>query len=151
MFRLIALAAAVAAAAVTATAGADHAVTKQRIAIAHNGGSFVVTPLTPGSVKRDTGIASFCCWSDRHTIRDGQAIEINDPEMTLTGKLGTLVARNRIGWVDVSDGWSLFTGTWKIVHGTGQYAGLAGGGRGAGIQLSTRGERARFEGFVGTR
>ena len=31
-------------------------------------------------------------------MRDGQAIDINDPQMTLTGKRGTLVVRNRIEW-----------------------------------------------------
>ena len=41
--------------------------------------SFVLTPLTPGAIKRDTGTASFCCWSQRHIMRDGQAIDINDP------------------------------------------------------------------------
>jgi len=144
---VIALGCILVAAAVTAAADAGPTATKQRVAIVHNGSSFVVTPLTAGAVERDTGIASFCCWSDRHVMRDGQAVEINDPEMTLTGKLGTLVARNRIGWVDVSNGWSLFTGTWKVVRGTGQYAGLVGGGRGAGIQSPSR-ETARFEGFL---
>ena len=150
MLRFIALACVVAAAGITAAADAGPTATRQRIAIVHNGSSFVITPLTAGSVQRDTGIASFCCWSDRHVMRDGQAVEINDPLMTLTGKLGTLEARNRIGWVDVSNGWSLFTGTWKVVRGTGQYAGLAGGGRGAGIQ-STGAEKARFEGFLVTK
>lgn len=144
---LIALGCILAAAAMTATADAGPAMTKQRIAIVHNGSSFVLTPLTSGVIQRDTGTASFCCWSDRHVIQSGEAVEINDPQMTLTGKLGTLVARNRIGWVDVSNGWSLFTGTWKVVRGTGQYRGLVGGGRGAGIQSPTT-EKSRFEGFL---
>ena len=135
----------------SAAASASSASSKQRVAIVHNGSSFVLTPLTSGAVKGDTGIASFCCWSDRHTIRNGEAVEINDPKMTLTGKLGTLVARNQIGWVDISDGWSLFTGTWTVVRGTGQYAGLAGGGRGAGIQWPNGKERAHFEGFLATK
>jgi hypothetical protein len=132
---------------VAAAAAAGPSATKQRVAIEHNGSSFVLTPLTPGAVKADSGTASFCCWSDRHTIRDGQAVEINDPQMTLSGKRGTLVAQNRIAWVDVPDGWSIFTGTWKVVRATGQYARLVGGGRAAGVE-SPGGEKARFEGFL---
>ena len=71
-------------------------------------------------------------------MRDGQAIDINDPQMTLTGKRGTLVARNQIGWVDLPDGWAVFTGTWKVIRGTGDYAGLSGGGRGAGVYARQR-------------
>ena len=82
-----------------------------------------------------------------HT-RDGQAIEINNPQMTLTGKRGTLVARNQIGWIDVPDGLAVFTGTWKVISGTGDYAGLAGGGRGAGVQLANGTTKAQFEGFL---
>jgi hypothetical protein len=137
--------------ALSAAASAGRVASKQRISIVHNGSSFVLTPLSSGAVKRDAGSASFCCWSDRHTIRDGEAIEINDPQMTLTGKLGTLVARNTIGWVEISDGWSLFTGTWKVIRGTGQYAGLTGGGRGAGIQWPNDNEKAHFEGFLLTK
>jgi hypothetical protein len=148
MLKLIALACIVAAASVTAAADAGPAATKQRVAIEHTGSSFVLTPLTTGALKRDTGTATFCCWTDRKLIRDGEAIEINDPEMTLTGKLGTLVARNRIVWVDLSDGWSIFTGTWKVIRGTGQYAGLVGGGRGAAIESPNGNERTRFEGLL---
>ena len=46
--------------------------------------------------------------------------------MTLTGKRGTLVARNEIGFDDISDGWAVLTGTWKVIRGTGVYAGSPG-------------------------
>ena len=111
-------------------------------------GSFVLTPLTSGAIKPDTGTATFCCWSSRHIVRDGEAIEVNDPQMTLTGKRGTLVARNRIEWVDIPDGWAVFTGTWKVIRGTGDYAGLSGGGRGASVTLRDGSEKTRFEGFL---
>jgi hypothetical protein len=111
-------------------------------------GSFVLTPLTSGAIQRDSGSATFCCWSVSHTVRDGQAIEINDPQMTLTGKRGTLVARNRIGFVDLPDGLAVFTGTWKVISGTGAYAALAGGGRGAGVMLANGNRRSQFEGFL---
>ena len=52
-----------------------------------NGGAhFVLSPLTSGAIKRDTGTAAFCCWSSRHITRDGQEIDINDPQMTLTAR-----------------------------------------------------------------
>ena len=69
-----------------------------------NEASFVLTPLTSGAIKPDAGLASFCCWTERHIVRNGQAVEINNPKMTLTGKRGTLVARNKIGYVDLPDG-----------------------------------------------
>ena len=82
-------------------------------------------------------------------MRDGQAIDINDPQWTLTGKRGTLVARNQIGFVDLPDGWAVFTGTWKVIRGTGDYAGLSGGGRVAGVALANGNAKAQFEGFLG--
>jgi hypothetical protein len=141
----------IAAAAIATSADAGSTLAKQRVAVQHIGTSFVLTPLTPGAVKPDTGPSSFCCWTERPTTRDGEAIEINDPQMTLTGKRGTLVARNGIGYVDISNGWSIFTGTWKVIRGTGQYAGLAGGGLGAGISTPNGAIKARFEGLLGSR
>jgi len=139
-------------AATTATlvsiASAGPVATKQRVAIQHTGSSFVLTTLSSGAVKPDTGPISFCCWTERHVVRDGEDIDINDPQMTLTGKLGSLVARNEIGYADVTSRWAIFTGTWKVIRGTGQYAGLAGGGRGAGISFPTGITKARFEGFL---
>ena len=138
------------AAMVAAVAAAGPVAAKQRIAVqVKSGGSFVLTPLTSGAIKPDSGTATFCCWTQRSTVRDGQAIDINNPQMTLTGKRGTLVARNQIGFVDLPDGWAVFTGTWKVISGTGVYAGLSGGGRGAGVQLPNGNERSQFEGFVG--
>ena len=145
---------AVAAVTLTAVAAAGPVAAKQRIAIqvkdgVSGGTSFVLTPLTSGAIKPDTGTASFCCWTDRHIMRDGQAIEINDPQMTLTLNRGTLVVSNQIGWVDIPNGWAVFTGTWKVIRGTGDYAGLSGGGRRAGVQLANGGLiKSQFEGFL---
>lgn len=135
-------------------AAAGPVAAKQRIAIQVKGGStssFVLTTLTSGAVKRDTGTATFCCWSQRFITRDGQKIEINDPQMTLTSKRGTLVARNVIDWVDIPDGWGVFTGTWKVLRGTGDYAGVTGGGRGAGVMLLNGITKAQFEGFLSSK
>lgn len=110
--------------------------------------SFVLTPTTAGAVRRASGKADFCCWSQLHVVRDGQTFDLNNPQMTLTGLRGTLVTRNRIVWMDLPDGLSLFTGTWKIVGGTGDYAGLTGGGLAAGVELAGGASRARFTGSV---
>lgn len=149
--KLTAIAALAAAAAITLTAvaSAGSAAAKQRVSIqVKNGASFVLNPLTTGAVKPDTGSASFCCWTVRSITRDGQAIDINNPQMTLRGKRGTIVARNQIGWIDVPDGLAVFTGTWKVISATGNYAGLAGGGRGAGVQLVNGNTKAQFDGFL---
>jgi len=149
----IAVLAAAAAVTLTAVATAGPVAAKQRVAIQFGmngtyGGAFVLTPLTAGAVKRDTGTVTFCCWTQRWIMRDGQEIEINNPQMTLTGKQGTLVAQNRIGFVDLPDGWAVFTGTWKVVRGTGEYAGLSGGGRGAGVMLANSESKSAFQGIL---
>ena len=133
----------------TAVASGGSAKARQRVAVQVTSGTgFVLTPLTSGAIKPDTGTAAFCCWTQRTIMRHGESIDINNPRMTLVGKLGTLVARNRIGWIDVPDGLAVFTGTWKVIHGTGAYAGLAGGGRGAGVTLADSTTKAQFEGFL---
>ena len=151
--KLTVVAALVAAAATLAVvATAEPIAAKQRVAIQEKAEtSFVLTPLTPGAIKGDAGTASFCCWTERHIVRDGQDIDINDPQMTLTLKRGTLVVRNRIGFVDIPDGWAVFTGTWKVIRGTGAYAGASGGGRRAGVQLPNGSVNSRFEGFLTTK
>jgi hypothetical protein len=150
--KLAAIAAlAIAAITLTAVASAGSTATKQRVGIQVTKGGFVLTPLTAGPIKPDTGTASFCCWTQRSIIRDGQAIDINNPQMTLTGKQGTLVTRNVIGWTDVPDGYSLFTGTWKVIRATGVYAGLTGGGGAAGVGLPNGNTNAMFEGFLNSK
>ena len=139
MNRKLTAVAALAATAVTlaAVAAAGPVAAKQRVAIQMKGQSFVLTPLTSGASSATPAPPASAAGLERHIVRDGQAIDINDPQMTLTGKQGTLVARNQIGWVDLPDGWAVFTGTWKVIRGTGDYAGLSGGGRGAGVKWPT--------------
>jgi hypothetical protein len=134
-----------------AVAAAGPVAAKQRVSIQLNGSgnrSFVLTALTNGALKSDFDAVTACCWSSHHIMRDGLSLEVNDPRLTLTGKQGTLVLRNRIEWIDVPDGWAVFTGTWKIVLGTGAYAKLSGGGRGGGVQLLNGTTKSGFEGFV---
>lgn len=132
-----------------AVASAGGETTKQRIAIQGHGSVFALKPLSSGTLGNDGGSVSFCCWTSRSVIRDGQAVDITTgPEMTLVGRHGTLVARNRMEWLTVSAGYTLFTGTWKVVRGTGDYAGLTGGGRVAGVELPNGDVKWRREGLV---
>lgn len=153
MNRKLTAVAALAATAVTvaAVAAAAPVGAKQRVSIQVTGGAdgrFALTALTAGAIKNDTGVATFCCWTQRFVTRDGQSIEIDNPQMTLASKRGTIVTRNVNGWVDVPDGWGVFTGTWKVIRATGAYAGLTGGGRGAGVMLVNTDTKATFEGFL---
>lgn len=151
--KLIAVAALAAAAVIlTAVAAAGPVSAKQRVSIDVRGSSpFVLTPLTSGAVKPDSGTATFCCWSQLHVVRDGQVLDLNNPQMTLTGKQGTIVARNRIVWLDIPDGAAVYTGTWKVVRATGAYAGLTGGGLAAGVSRASGYTKARFTGFLSSR
>jgi hypothetical protein len=140
------------AAALAAVAAAGPVAAKQRVELQIRGnGSFVLAPMTSGAVKRDTGTASFCCWTSRHVTRDGVTNEIDDPHVTLFGKRGMLKLHNRIEFFDILDGWTVITGTWKVVGGTGAYAGISGGGSGAGVMLSPSNEKTLFRGFLGAK
>jgi hypothetical protein len=76
-------------------------------------------------------------------MHDGQEVTIyNGAVTTLTGKRGTLTIRDRNEWVYLArdgngdgedDGIGI--GTWKVTRGTGQYAGVTGGGRGGSVWL----------------
>jgi len=132
--------------AATATAGST---AKQRVQITQGGdGSFVLAPLTSGAVKHDSGGFAACCWSRRDVTRAGESIEIDNPQITLDGKRGTIVARNRIEFVDIPGGDAVFTGTWRVIRATGAYAGLIGGGRVAGVQHENGAAKAVFQGFL---
>lgn len=141
---------AVAAGAIATRAKAGPATTKQEVVITVSHGSspepFVLTSHSPG-LRRVRGTATFCCWTVGTVVRDGQKLDKADPEMTLTGKRGTIVTRNRIVWMTVPGG-AIYTGTWKVIRATGAYAGLTGSGLAAGAQLPSGDVNARFTGFV---
>ena len=139
---------AVAAVTLTAVASAGSTTTKQLVTIQVTKSGFVLTPLTSGPIKPDTGPIDFCCWTNRPTMKNGQEVDIDNPQMTLIGKHGTIVTRNLIGYVDVPDGWAVFTGTWKVIRATGAYAGLTGGGGAAGVSLPDGNTNVKFEGFL---
>jgi hypothetical protein len=150
--KFVALAVLVAAvAAIAAAAAAAPASGKQRIQIESKGPnteSFVLAPRTTGSIQPDKGEITYCCWTTRHVVSAGETLDVNDPHVTLTGANGTLRLRNRIVWVDLPGGWSIFTGTWKVVGGTGAYAGLAGRGRVVGAAKPSGYDRTQYFGFL---
>jgi hypothetical protein len=122
--KLTALAAlAVAAVTLTSVAAAGPDAAKQRVAITMNDlehGTFVLTPLQAGTLKRDSGTAS--------RVSKGSGV-VTRGNYTLEGQRGSLTIRERIEWFIAGSGYNVATGTWKVVSGTGEYAEVAGGGR----------------------
>lgn len=148
----------------TAVAMAAPHAAKQRVAIdmkfcspGKSQGTFVLTPLRGGPLKGDSGTIShdFLSIQGRDVMRDGQKVTIYDGGVaTLTGKRGTLTIRDRSEWVNLGndanrDGNedSVAFGTWKVVRGTGQYAGIVGKGRDGHAGLGCP-WYARYEGFL---
>jgi hypothetical protein len=154
------LVALVAAVTLTSVAAAGPNAVKQRVAIDVKlwpQKTFVLTPLQAGPLKRDLGTIShdFLSIPGRDVMRDGQKVTIyNGGVATLTGRLGTLTIRTRNEWIDFArdangDGQNdgIGIGTWKVVRGTGQYAGIVGKGRFGHIGLGSP-WYARYEGFL---
>ena len=117
-------------------------------------GTFVLTPLQAGTLKRDSGTVSVVHTDLPGVMRQGQQIFVVRNTFTLKGKRGSLSIRERTEWVNVSNekapGFD-FTpgvaiGTWKVVGGTGAYAKVTGSGR-SGHQGSPR-WLAQQEGFL---
>jgi hypothetical protein len=130
-------------------AAARPASAEQRVSIMEKQNSFVLTPSSSGAIQSDSGKFAACCWSTRHVVRSGQRLTLNNPLLTLTGKNGTLKIRNHIVWVNLPNRWSIFTGTWKVVGGTGAYAGVSGHGSVADAETPSGYDRAQFFGFLG--
>ena len=145
---LVAMAAAFAAVA----AGGTHSHSAgQRVRIdvkGPDGSTFVLRPMSHGRVQPDNGLSTFCCWRSWSVTRAGAKLEVTNPQVTLAGKQGTLTIRERIEWVGLPDDWSVQTGTWKVVGGTGTYAGLSGHGRITSVWTRYQYLRIRFFGFL---
>jgi hypothetical protein len=156
--KLAVLAVLAAAVTLTSVASAGPAAAKQRVGINAKilpQGTFVLAPLRDGTLKRDSGTFSGNWQSapGRDVIRNGQTVGVYTNTWNLSGKRGNLTIRERIEWVDTGndvngDGYQddVATGTWKIVRGTGAYAGITGRG-GSGHAGLGRPWYARFEGF----
>jgi hypothetical protein len=144
------------AATLTTVAAAGPEAARQRVAITSQAAKtthvspFVLTPLQAGPLKSDSGksiAASFP--PERVVIREGQRVSIYaGGRVTLRGKRGSLVLRYRSEYVDGGNGYHVGTGTWKVVRGTGQYAGVTGGGRTGDVSLDRGPWSSRDEGFL---
>jgi hypothetical protein len=158
---LVVLAAAVT---LTSVAAAGPAAAKQRVAIdmmicspGKSQGTFVLTPLQAGPLKRDSGTidSNWLSITGRKVMRDGQEVTIYDGAVIrLTGKRGTLSIRDRNEWIGLGvdgngDGEvdAIAITTWKVVRGTGQYAGIVGKGRNGHAGLGSP-WYARYEGVL---
>jgi hypothetical protein len=136
-----------------AAAGSDAA--KQRVIITTqaakttNVSPFVLTAVESGVLKSDSGKLVVGGRTGREVMREGQEVSINNELGTFNGKLGTLVVRFRSEWVGAGNGYHVATDTWKVVRGTGQYAGVTGGGRGGSVWSErTDAWSSREEGFL---
>ena len=143
----------VAAVSLASVAAAGPEAAKQRVAIntKMHQSTFVLIPLQAGPLARDSGTVkdntpNAPC---RKVVRDGQEANVcNGGRWTLTGKRGTLTIRVPAEWVDPgSGGCGVAFGTWNVVRGTGEYAGITGGGRSA-YDAHCQKWYARHEGFL---
>jgi hypothetical protein len=150
----VALVAMAAAFTAVAAGGTHSAAQRVRIEVTGSGPfTFVLRPMSKGKIQHDTGPMGFCCWRSWNVTRAGASLEVTNPRLTLLGAQGTLRIRQRIEWVELPDGYSMWTGTWKVVGGTGAYAGLSGHGFDAGVwepeSKPERDIRIRLFGFLG--
>ena len=148
---------AIAVAATVTSVGAAAPTAKVRVAIEGNGvadgslfGKFVFTPFLVGKLKQDSGTEQSDGRKTRSYTRDGQTVTVNTWVTTAKGKQGTFVYREVLNIVDAGNGVNVGTGTWKFLRGTGQYEGLAGGGRQGQVHLYGRDRTwsQRREGFL---
>lgn len=150
---LVALAAAFV---LTSVAAAGPGAAKQRVVITTQAAQttdvspFVLITLQTGSLKGDSGkMIGDSSSGGRSVMREGQEVSIYAGPGTLKGKRGTLVIRYRSEWVEAGNGYGVATLTWKVVRGTGQYAGVTGGGRGASVWFERTDDwSSRMEGFL---
>lgn len=154
-----ALAALVVAVTLVAVAAAGPTAAKKRVAFElemYPDQTFVLVPLTSG-LKGDSGTIVRIPESEgREVLRDGQRLTIYDATWPLKGKRGSVTIRERNEWAFLGSNVNndrfedaVAFGTWKIVRGTGQYAGVTGGGRSAHAGLGNN-WNARYEGLVTT-
>lgn len=142
----------VAAALLANVAIADSARKQQRILIDFHSLAkrFVLTPLSSGPLRRDSGPYTSCCWTRRFYTRDGESVEVDNPTVFMTGKRGKITWHERISYVDINHDYTVSTAVWTIVHGTGAYAHLEGHGREAAVDRTVQNEEvaAEAEGLI---
>jgi hypothetical protein len=139
-------------AAVTLAAGAGAGMdeSRQRVAITVKPGTvntFVLRPLTGGPIAPDAGTVAWM-GSERSRMRDGRRSRFWSGTGELVGKQGGLRVRLAVDWLDAGNGHEAGWGAWRIVGGTGAYAGLTGEGWSAHIWLPRGPVATRLEGAL---
>jgi hypothetical protein len=138
----------------TSVASAGSGARKQRVMITSQAAKtthaapFVLTPLQAGPLKRDSGKEVAGLAPGHVAMRDGQRVEIYDDVATWKGKRGSIVFHYHAEYVAAGNGYQVGEGTWKVVRGTGQYAGIIGGGRSGNVNLERGPWSSRNEGFL---
>lgn len=111
---------------------------------------FSLTTTGPGPLSSDSGTVVFR-YSTKTLVRDGQGVTVYSGTATWTGKRGAFVSRERSEQFDVGSGAAASVGVWSLLraYGTGQYTGLRGSGRLAGVAMvSPTLVLIRWEGLV---
>jgi hypothetical protein len=145
---LVALATAVA---LTSVATAGPAKQGVQIDLKFPGNTFVLRPLEPGAIKRDSGTQS-CAREPvkRAVFRNGEEALALNCLVRLVGNRGNLVLHSRFTWIETGGAYDVATGTWQVVRGTGAYARITGSGRSAHVGTLGVG-RSRYQGFLTSR
>lgn len=142
--------------ALSSSAAASPEVPRQQVEITATGVAnpasslkFVLSPLSPGGLRADSGTET-STYTSHVVVRDGQRVEIANWVTTCKGKRGTFVLRVRIEHVDAGNGFHIGTGTWRFARGTDAYAGITGGGRvaNAWVDFGSRALSERRDGFL---
>lgn len=113
-------------------------------------GTYQLTALTPGKLTIDNGsVTGGGGTATREGSRDGQNFTADAGVDEFRSKAGTLRLRWRQTIVSAGRLHSVSTGSWRVVGGTGLYAGATGSGRlAAVIGEATHVGYVRYEGFL---
>jgi hypothetical protein len=145
----------IAAALLASGAAGGPSTTKQRIAVevrfvlATGKGTFTLTPLSRGPLKKDSGTLIGSGTPKKPFINDlGQKVTPLTGADSHTGRNGTFQLAQRIEGVQAARGWLCDTGTWTFRKGTGAYEGVTGRGAFTAVGPPSGVLYAREEGYV---
>jgi hypothetical protein len=129
--------------------------TKQRVAIeirfvlATGKGTFTLTPLTRGPIKKDSGTIVGTGVPKKPFINElGQKVTVINGADSHTGRNGTFRLVQRVEGVQAARGWACDTGTWRFTRGTGAYERVTGRGAFTAVGPQTGVLYAREEGYL---
>jgi hypothetical protein len=133
------------------------AVKKQQISIVlvqrqdPNGQFFGSVQLIPAEGRLKPGKGTFTSVEGvvSRGTKDGQAYELGRGVDSVKTKAGTFEIHRTDRILSAGSGYTAITGTWSIARGTGDFSGVAGGGRHAGVVLSgTSTAYVEFDGYL---